>query len=148
MKYLKLFEDFSEDFKYDFSLSFGEGTEDFYAEVNLKDRIIRVEMLLEETYDPVHGKSGSWLSPKVEIDSLIKGSNEPLLEMINTYLLDAYENRTIPEHVLIDGEEEIEKVNDITFLAKLKIRKEKYNDWVIKTRGPSWSKRTGKKYGL
>lgn len=146
-----MFEEFSSsNFKHDFNFNFGGEDDDFYAEVNLKDRVIRVEIPTEESYDETtgHGRAGSWYVPEKEIEALVKGENGHLIEHLNTHLVDCYENHTIPEHILIDEDEEIEKLNDNTFLAKLKVKKESYNNWVIKNKAVGWSKRTGKKYGI
>ena len=146
MKYIKLFEEFSESgFKYDFDFEFGGENDDFYAEVNLKERLIRVEMPTEQESDH---NGQSWYDPKQELEALVNGENGHLIEHLNAHLIDCYENHTIPEHILIDDHEPIEKVNDNTFIAKLKIKKESYDAWIVKTKGKGWSSRTGKRYGL
>jgi hypothetical protein len=144
MHEIKLFEKFSDpEFKHDFNFKFGGENDDFYAEVNLNDRLIRVEMPIEKGYD-----TESWYDPKKAIEALVNGKNGHLIEHLNAHLADCYENHTIPEHILIDDDEPIMKVNDNTFLAKLKIKKESYNSWIIKTRGRNWGSRAGKKFGI
>lgn len=147
MKYLKLFEEFSQsDFKHDFSFDFGgDSGADFYGEVNLAERLIRVEIPLNVDFEP---GNRSWYDPKHEIDLICKGEGEHTIEMINSWLIDCYENRTIPEKILIDDNESYTKVNDNTFIAPLKINGESYDSWSIKTKRPDWSTRAGKNYGL
>ena len=146
MKYLKLFEDFSDsEFKHDFNFNFGGDNDDFYAEVNLAERIIRIEIPLEVDYEP---GNRSWYDPKHEIDLICKGEGEHTIEMINTWLLDCFENHTIPVKIAIDDNEEHTKVNDNTFIAPLKVNGETYDKWSISTRRVDWPKRSGKKYGL
>jgi hypothetical protein len=146
MKYLKLFEEFSDSgFKHDFNFNFGGDNDDFYAEVNLAERIIRIEIPLEADFEP---GNRSWYDPKHEIDLICNDKGEHTIEMINSWLEDCHHNHTIPVKIFIDDNETKAKVNDNTFIAMLKVNGETYNDWIIKTKRPKWSARLGKKYGL
>jgi hypothetical protein len=146
MKYLKLFEEFSDsNFKHDFSFNFGGDNDDFYAEVNLAERIIRIEIPLDVDFEP---GNRSWYDPKHEIDLICKDKGEHTIEMINSWLEDCFENHTIPVKIALDDNEEAVAVNDNTFLMPIKVDGESYDSWIIKTKRPRWSSRVGKKYGL
>ena len=149
MKYIKLFEEFSNsDFKADFEYEFTENEGVFNIKITLKDRLAFVKIPQGDSFDTSSGKGGTWYIPKNEIEALVQGKNDPLIEHINEHLRNAYEQHNIPEHVLIDDNEEIEKIDDNTFLAKIKVKKETYNSWIIRTKGSGWVHRTSKNYGL
>ena len=146
MKYLKLFEEFSNsEFPHDFNFFFGED-DDFYMEVNLYERIARVELPIKEKND--QGSGGSWYSPKTELRLLVQGQNEALIEHINEQLLDCFENHTIPVKIFLDENEDAIEVNDNTFIMPIKVNGESYDNWIVKTKRPKWSIRAGKKFGL
>jgi hypothetical protein len=146
MKYLKLFEEFSESgFAHDFNFTFGEN-DDFYVETNLADRIVRIELPPDAQND--QGAGGAWYDPKTELRLLVQGQNDPLIELINGYLDDCYHNHTIPAKILLDDREDAVEVNDNTFTMPIKVNGESYDSWIIKTKRPRWSSRVGKKYGL
>jgi hypothetical protein len=145
MKYIKLFEEFSNSgFQHDFNFSFGED-DDFYTEVNLAERIARVELPSKEKSDH---DGGSWYIPKNELRLLIQGQNEHLIEHINEQLLDCFENQTIPVKISLDENEDAIEVNDNTFIMPIKVNGESYDSWIIKTKRSKWSSRVGKKFGL
>jgi hypothetical protein len=147
IKYFKLFEEFSESgFKHDFDFCFGE-EDDFYVEVNLKERIARVEIPADESHD--HGAGGAWYDPKTEIRLLVQGQNDPMIEHINSQFEDCFHNHTIPVEILLDSNEDAVEVNDNTFIMPLKVEKETYNDFIIRTKQAGWGKRIAtRKYGL
>lgn len=141
MKHIKLFEEFAESgFPHDYDTSFGPN-DDYYVEVNLKDRVARVEI-------PTHIEGEDWYDPSIQIRSLEHGDNDVLVDLINGYMMESYELHIFPVKILLDGDEKAFKVNDNTFIMPLKVEGESYDSWVMKNKLPKWGSRTGKKYGL